>query len=172
MSERVRRSMAELSQLGILIYDPDVEMRGMVRGLLYGIGAREIFTLTSIDRLEEIPKSIKLSILLTNVGSSALPGQLAKSLRRGRLPMEQSLPLIAYAVRPTVALVRLSLLDWGFDEFLAFPISGHALLSKVRAVLTHPRPMVRTEDYAGPDNFRAVEMFERLAASHWLSSIG
>jgi DNA-binding response OmpR family regulator len=39
----------------------------------------------------------------------------------------------------------------GVNEFLKKPVSGQALLDRILAILTRPRPMVRLGDYYGPE---------------------
>ena len=40
--------------------------------------------------------------------------------------------------------------DAGVTEFLAKPISINAILSRLVAIVDHPRPFVRTKSYFGP----------------------
>jgi len=40
--------------------------------------------------------------------------------------------------------------DAGTNEFLAKPVSANAILTRLLAVIEHPRPFVRTKVYFGP----------------------
>ena len=44
----------------------------------------------------------------------------------------------------------------GVNEFLKKPVSGKALLDRIVAILTKPRPMVRLGDYYGPEPRKPV----------------
>ena len=44
----------------------------------------------------------------------------------------------------------------GVNEFLKKPVSGKALLDRMVAILTKPRPMVRLGDYSGPEPRKAI----------------
>jgi len=44
----------------------------------------------------------------------------------------------------------------GVNEFLKKPVSGKALLDRIVAILTRPRPMVRLGEYYGPEPRRPV----------------
>jgi hypothetical protein len=46
-------------------------------------------------------------------------------------------------------MVRLAR-DAGINEFLAKPVSVKAIMSRLLAVIEHPRPFVRTKVYFGP----------------------
>ena len=47
--------------------------------------------------------------------------------------------------------------DAGVNEFLAKPVSSKAILSRLVAVIEHPRPFVRTKVYFGPCRRRRRE---------------
>jgi DNA-binding response OmpR family regulator len=44
----------------------------------------------------------------------------------------------------------------GVNEFLKKPVSGKALLDRIVAITTKPRPMVRLGDYYGPEPRKAI----------------
>jgi len=44
--------------------------------------------------------------------------------------------------------------DAGVHEFLAKLISAKGLYSRIRSIIEHPRPFVRTSTYFGPDRRR------------------
>jgi len=62
-------------------------------------------------------------------------------------------PIIMLTSRVELPVV-LQARDAGVNEFLAKPVSVHALLTRLTTVLTKPRPFVREETYFGPDRRR------------------
>lgn len=47
--------------------------------------------------------------------------------------------------------------DRGVTEFLAKPVAARTILSRLQAVITHPRPFILTRTYFGPDRRRRVD---------------
>ena len=164
MPDRPIRNIGQLRELGVGIHDPNDDLRALISGLLFGIGARKIFNLTTTRQMNEIPNNIQIALMLTNVGDSAEAGAVATSIRQGRLAIDPATPMIAYAVRPTIGLLKSSLAEWGFDEFLAVPISGRSLFAKLHLVLGRPRPLVITKSYIGPDNSKALDALDSWMA--------
>jgi DNA-binding response OmpR family regulator len=71
----------------------------------------------------------------------------------------------------SVERVRLAR-DAGVNEFLAKPVSVKAMLTRLTAVIEHPRPFVRTKVYFGPcrrrrgaDEYRGPERRVGAAAA-------
>jgi len=49
--------------------------------------------------------------------------------------------------------------DAGVNEFIAKPVSVKTVMSRLVAVIEHPRPYVRTQDYFGPCRRRGVQEY-------------
>jgi two-component system chemotaxis response regulator CheY len=61
--------------------------------------------------------------------------------------------LTGHSERQRVVAAR----DAGITEFMAKPISAHALYQRILNVVANPRPFVKTKSYFGPDRRRTVK---------------
>jgi hypothetical protein len=163
MIERPVRDVKNLREIGIALHDPTEGSRDLIGGLLFGMGARKIYNLNTTREMNELPVSIDIAVVLTNVGSSDFAGEVARSVRRGQLNIGPGVPMIAYATQPTIGLLKVCLGEWGFDEFLAVPITARALYAKLQMSLRRPRPMIVERHYIGPNNSKAL-----LALDEWI----
>ena len=145
----------EIGRANFLVFDPETNLRSLLRGILFSMGAREIITASTIERLREIPRD-KVDILLLRLTADQLGEGLLRSVRRGTISIRQSIPVIAYASEPTINLVR-SILNAGADEVIALPFTGRSVMGKVTTVLSNPKPLVQINGHLAPDHAQALQ---------------
>lgn len=76
-----------------------------------------------------------------------------RQIRRAESSPDRRLPVImmtAYATKARIEAMR----DSGATEIVTKPLTAARLLSRIDAVLTHPRLFIETEAYIGPDRRR------------------
>ena len=84
---------------------------------------------------------------------------LLTKIRRAANSPDPTLPVIVMTSLTDVNRVR-ALRDSGVNEVLAKPFNAIAVLSRVAALIDHPRQFIRTRTFIGPDRRR------RLAANY------
>lgn len=146
--ERPRARLADLPQVGILIYEPEATVRSVLRGILHGAGARLIMTASGPEQLHDPLIASKTGLMMVRL---ALGAELTTAVRHGRVAIRPDLPIVAFQAAPTLHDVYRGL-KLGIDEFVALPFTGRAVMAKVATALETPKPMVATPDYVGPDN--------------------
>jgi DNA-binding response OmpR family regulator len=74
---------------------------------------------------------------------------LAKMIRTSAASPNPFVPIIMLTGHTSPERVRQAR-DFGVNEFLAKPVSVNAVMTRLSAVIEHPRPFVRTKVYFGP----------------------
>ncbi len=167
MIERPVREFSKLHELMIALHDANNSTRNLIRGLLWGMGARHFIYINSKEELNDIPARADIAVLLSNVGGDISAGEIAATVRRGQVNLEPGIPMIAYAFYPTINHLKTALGEYGFDEFLAVPITVRSLHAKLFTSLCRPRPIIVEDNYVGPDNSKAI-----TAMYDWLRGRG
>ena len=144
----------DFAKLRILIVDDNAHMRRIVRTLLHGFGAREVYEADDGAAGLELFTSHLPDILVVDWSMPVMDGlALTSAIRRPDSPINPYVPIImltGHSERSRVLQAR----DAGVTEFLCKPISSKALHQRVLNCVLNPRPFVKTKDYFGPDRRR------------------
>ena len=144
----------EFNRLRLLVIDDNPHMRRIIRTLLHGFGARDVFEAedgaTGLDAFtHNIP-----DIVLIDWAMPVFDGlELTKMIRQADANANPFVPIImitGHTEKNRVTAAR----DSGITEFLAKPISAKALYQRIVNVIAHPRPFIKTKTYFGPDRRR------------------
>jgi two-component system, chemotaxis family, chemotaxis protein CheY len=144
----------EFNRLRLLVIDDNPHMRRIIRTLLHGFGARDVFEAedgaTGLDAFtHNIP-----DIVLIDWAMPVFDGlELTKMIRQADSNANPFVPIImitGHTEKNRVTAAR----DSGITEFLAKPISAKALYQRIVNVIAHPRPFIKTKTYFGPDRRR------------------
>lgn len=143
-----------LERVRFLLVDDNVHMMNIVKTILRGFGATQVFEAKSMpeamDRLRhENIDIIVLDYLLGDDDGVDFVRRL-RSAPDSPSPYVPIIMLTAHSERARVEAAR----DAGVTEFCAKPVTAADMLKKVAAVIDHPRPFVRSEGYFGPDRRR------------------
>lgn len=144
------QEMLNLRGLRFLVVDDNRYMRNLLRGILAAFGTKDVReACDGADAFKEL-RHYCPDIILTDNYMSPLDGiEFTRMLRTGRDSPAPLVPIImvtGYTDLHNVVAAR----DAGVHEFLAKPVSAHALHARIHNVLTKPRPFVRTPTYFGP----------------------
>jgi CheY-like chemotaxis protein len=134
-----------------LIVDDEYFTRKVIRTLLLSVGVTNIHDAgDGADGLDAI-RTLAPDVVILDWEMPRMSG--AEFVRQVRSPNSFPYPnvpiimLTGHGERSRVLeAVRL-----GVHEFLLKPVSSNGLLTRLAAVLTSPRPMVRRGDYYGPE---------------------
>jgi two-component system chemotaxis response regulator CheY len=141
---------AELSELRVLLVDDNQHMRAIVTAILRGTGVTHLREATDGARGLEILATWPADIAIVDFQMRPMDGvEFTRLVRNAPDTKNPYLPIImmtGFAERPRVEEAR----DAGVTEFLVKPVTAQRLIDRVNAVIYHPRPFIRTEDYFGP----------------------
>lgn len=143
-----------LERVRFLLVDDNVHMLNIVKTILRGFGALQVFeaktTPEALDRL----KHDKIDIVVLDYQMGEEDGVVfVKRLRSSPdspAPYVPVIMLTAHSERARVEAAR----DAGATEFCVKPVTAADMMKKVAMVIDRPRPFVRSADYFGPDRRR------------------
>ena len=145
----------DFNRLRFLVVDDNAHMRRIVRTLLHGFGAREVYEAEDgATGLEAFTHNVP-DIVILDWAMPIFDGiELAQMIRQpgaNSNPYVSIIMLTGHSERKRVLEAR----DAGVTEFLAKPISAKALHQRILNVVANPRPFIKTPTYFGPDRRRA-----------------
>jgi CheY-like chemotaxis protein len=147
MSKKVEKLVGSTE---VLIIDDNQYMRKVIRNLLVNLGVKNVHDAgDGIAGLEAI-RTYAPDIVLLDWEMPLLNGaELVRIVRSPGVFPVPDVPIIML----TGHVERWRVLEanrLGVNEFLKKPVSGKALLDRIVAIVSAPRPMVRIGDYYGP----------------------
>lgn len=141
-------------RLSFLVVDDNAHMRRIVRAILHGFGAREIYEADDGASGLEALESYSPDIMITDWAMPIFDGgELVQMIRNPKACKNAYVPIImltAHSEKKRVLEAR----DLGVNEFLCKPISAKSLFLRIKSIVENPRPFVRTKNYFGPDRRR------------------
>jgi two-component system, chemotaxis family, chemotaxis protein CheY len=144
----------DFNRLRFLVIDDNAHMRRIIRSLLHGFGAREVYEAEDgAAGLDAFTHHVP-DIVLTDWAMPTFDGlELAQMIRQPGANANPFAPIIMVTGHTEKARVTAAR-DAGITEFLAKPISAKALYQRVASVVANPRPFIKTKTYFGPDRRR------------------
>ena len=137
-------------RLKILVVDDNVHMRKLVTTILQAFGVIQIFEADSGDRGWAILREANPDVVVLDWVMEGMSGlELAEKIRSDPGSPNPFMPLIMLTGHTSLDHVRQAR-DAGVNEFIAKPVSVKTMMSRLVAVIEHPRPFVRTQGYFGP----------------------
>ena len=145
-----------VQSIAVLIVDDNQYMRKVIRNILVNIGVKNIHEAADgIAGLEAI-RMFAPDLVILDWEMPLLNGaELVRIVRSPGVFPVPDVPIIML----TGHVERWRVIEasrLGVNEFLKKPVSGKALLDRIVAILTRPRPMVRLGEYYGPEPRRPV----------------
>lgn len=144
----------DFNRLRFLVIDDNAHMRRIVRTLLHGFGAREVYEAEDGASGLEAFTHYMPDIILADWAMPVFDGlELAQMIRQPGANSNPYVPIImltGHSEKKRVTAAR----DAGVTEFMAKPISAKSLYQRILNVVANPRPFIKTKDYFGPDRRR------------------
>ncbi|HEX3506489.1 MAG TPA: response regulator [Xanthobacteraceae bacterium] len=146
----------DFNRLRFLVIDDNAHMRRILRTLLHGFGAREVYEAEDgASGLEGFTHYVP-DIIIADWVMPIFDGlELAQMIRQPGANSNPYVPIImltGHSDKKRVMIAR----DAGITEFLTKPISAKSLYERILNVVLRPRPFVKTKTYFGPDRRRNV----------------
>lgn len=146
--------MSSLESLKILVADDNQHMRAIVVAVLKSIGLKQIKEAhdgaEALAKLREFPADVAIVDFRMEPIDGVEFTRLVRNAADSKNPFLPIIMLTGYADRGRVMEAR----DAGVTEMVVKPVTAKALISRLHAVIFHPRPFVRTSEYFGPDRRR------------------
>jgi two-component system, chemotaxis family, chemotaxis protein CheY len=144
----------DFNRLRFLVIDDNAHMRRILRTLLHGFGAREVYEAEDGATGLEAFNHFIPDIIITDWAMPIFDGlELAQMIRQpgaNANPYVAIIMLTGHSEKKRVTAAR----DAGITEFLAKPISAKGLYERIVNIVVNPRPFIRTKTYFGPDRRR------------------
>src|SRR6266545_6169611 len=141
----------DFNKLRFLVIDDNVHMRRILRTLLHGFGARDVYEAEDGAAGLEAFTNYAPDIVLTDWAMPIFDGlELAQMIRQPGANANPYVPIImltGHSEKKRVTAAR----DAGITEFMAKPISAKGLYQRILNVVANPRPFIKTKSYFGPD---------------------
>jgi two-component system, chemotaxis family, chemotaxis protein CheY len=146
----------DFNKLRFLVIDDNAHMRRILRTLLHGFGARDVYEAEDGAAGLEAFTHYMPDIVLTDWAMPIFDGlELAQMIRQPGANGNPYVPIImltGHSEKKRVMAAR----DAGITEFMAKPISAKSLYQRILNVVVNPRPFIKTKSYFGPDRRRNV----------------
>jgi CheY-like chemotaxis protein len=137
-------------RLKILVVDDNAHMRKLVVTILQAFGAVQIFEAADGERALVLLRDANPDVIILDWMMEGMSGlDFAREIRTSPNTPNPFVPIIMLTGHTAIDHVRQAR-DAGVNEFLAKPVSVKAILTRLIAVIEHPRPYVRTKAYFGP----------------------
>src|SRR3984885_15948507 len=144
----------DFTRLRFLVVEDSAHMRGILRTLLNGFGAREVHEAEDGASGLEAFTHFFPDIVIVDWVMPIFDGlELAQMIRQPGANANPYVPIImltGHSEKKRVMAAR----DAGVTEFLAKPISAKSLYQRILNIVVNPRPFIKTRTYFGPDRRR------------------
>ncbi|MBT3767071.1 MAG: response regulator [Rhodospirillaceae bacterium] len=146
-----------LERLNILIIDDNKHMRALIKSILNALGVRNVLEASDgADAFKEL-RHFPADIIICDWAMDPLDGidftRMVRTASDSSNPFIPIIMLTGYTEMMRVVDAR----DSGVTEFLAKPVSATKLYGRVKSIIEHPRPFVKTTGmnaYFGPTRRR------------------
>jgi two-component system, chemotaxis family, chemotaxis protein CheY len=146
----------DFNRLRFLIIDDNAHMRRILRTLLHGFGAREVYEAEDGATGLEAFTHYSPDIIVADWAMPIFDGlELTQMIRQPGANSNPYVPIImltGHSEKKRVTDAR----DAGITEFMAKPISAKSLYQRILNVVANPRPFIKTKTYFGPDRRRST----------------
>ena len=137
-------------RLKILVVDDNAHMRKLVVTIMQAFGTTHIYEADNGERALVLLRETNPDVVVMDWMMEGMSGlDVVKQIRTAPNTPNPFVPVIMLTGYTTIDHVRQAR-DAGANEFLAKPVSVKAILTRLTAVIEHPRPYVRTRAYFGP----------------------
>lgn len=146
--------MSALSSIHVLLADDNPNMRAIVAAMLKSVGVGRLTEVEDGAAALDLLRREAVDIAIVDFRMKPMNGvDFTRAVRNEDHSPNPYLPVImmtGHSEKSRVTEAR----DAGVTEFVAKPVRAQTLLTRLEAVILHPRPFVRSPGYFGPDRRR------------------
>ena len=139
----------------VLIVDPNAQLREILRDILIrGIGVEDVQDAKDGNEALNLMRDFPPDVVIADSVMKPINGiQMTKIIRSEESEFDHFTPVIILSSHADVNEI-VGARDVGANEYLAKPVSAKILELRLHAVIDHPRPFVRADNFFGPDRRR------------------
>jgi CheY-like chemotaxis protein len=138
------------------VVDDNIHMRKLVTTILQAFGVIQIAEVDSAERAWESLREFNHDVVVLDWVMEGMSGlDFIRMVRTNPQAPNPFVPIIMLTGHTSLDHVRQAR-DAGVNEFIAKPVSVKTMMSRLVAVIEHPRPYVRTTGYFGPCRRRSA----------------
>lgn len=140
--------------LNVLVVEDAGHMSSLVCGILKSLGVGRIFEARiGSDALDILASQAVDMILIDDLHGPYDGLTVVRELRKSKSPATRSVPVILITSKLNKSAI-FAARDAGVTEVLSKPFSAAQMITRIEMALSHPRPLVKSEDFVGPDRRR------------------
>lgn len=136
--------------LKVLLADDNQHMRAIIVAILKGVGITNLRECNDGAEGLQVLRDWPADLAIVDFQMQPLDGvEFTHMVRNSADSKNPYLPIImmtGFAERSRVVEAR----DAGVTEFVVKPVTARSIIDRINAVIFHPRPFIRTDDYFGP----------------------
>lgn len=137
-------------KLRVLVVDDNQHMRKLVVAILQAFGVRELFESPDGEHAWKNLRDSNPDVIILDWQMTGMTGlEFVRLVRNSPKSFNMFVPIVMLTGHTHIDHVRQAR-DAGANEFLAKPVTVKGIMSRLLAVVEHPRPFVRTQSYFGP----------------------
>lgn len=140
----------EFDRLRVLVVDDNNHMRTLVARVIVAFGVKAVYEASSGEAAWATLLNEPCDVAFVDWVLPGMSGlELTEKIRKAPDSPNPYMPVIILTGHTSLDHVYRAR-DAGVNEFLAKPVSASSLMSRLLAVIEHPRPFVRSAVYFGP----------------------
>ena len=143
-----------ITSLRVLVADDNDTMRGLLIGMLQGIGISQIKEASNGEEALLTLRRWTADLAFVDLQMTPVDGiEFTRAIRKAPNTPDPYLPIIMLTGHAQLGRVT-EARDAGVNELLVKPLDPKVVVERLRAVIGRQRPFVRSADYVGPDRRR------------------
>jgi CheY-like chemotaxis protein len=144
--------IANFSRTRVLVLDPFIVTRRLLRDTFRDLGASQIETCSDIRGALDLIQQNNFNVLFTDWSSETDAPALIRKLRAPDSP-NRFLPIVVVSAHNSIEDFKTAR-DAGAFEFMLKPFTTQVVRARLTSVINNPRRFVETRAYFGPDRRR------------------
>lgn len=145
------------TNLSVLVLEDSPHFSGLVCGILKSFGVATIYTARGGEDALFILANHRVHLAIVDDLEPPLDGlTVVRTIRTAVAELPNELPIIFTTEHPSKAII-VAARDSGVTEVLSKPFSAAQLMARIATIIRKPRPLVRSEDFVGPDRRRRIK---------------
>lgn len=137
--------------------DDNVHMRQLITRMLQNHGVKNVYEAESAERAWDLLRKINPDLIVLDWVMNGMSGLgLVQLIRTDQQSPNPFMPVIMLTGHTSLERVQQAR-DAGVNEVVAKPVSPKTIVSRLTALVGHPRPYVRANGYFGPCRRRRID---------------
>ncbi|MDP6774918.1 MAG: response regulator [Rhodospirillales bacterium] len=141
------------NQLSVMIIEPNLSMRSIMRRIVQDIGVAEIHEASDIAEGYKKIKEAPVDLIFTDWSADVDALRFLRLIRRGEDSPDPRVPVVVVTANTDLEAV-FKARDTGMTEFLSKPISQKMVLSRIKSAIGKPRMFIDAGEFFGPGRRR------------------